>query len=64
MARHSYAAKEKIAARAIRAARKEARDYHSLSLNTLNTDRATAGHLFNNAREFCIVADTLKERFF
>ncbi|MFM7009053.1 MAG: hypothetical protein ACKO0Z_06920 [Betaproteobacteria bacterium] len=64
MARLSKAAQEKIASRAIRMSRTEARDYHSLSMNAHHYDRATAGHLFNNARAFCEVADTLKERFF
>ncbi|MFM7009034.1 MAG: hypothetical protein ACKO0Z_06825 [Betaproteobacteria bacterium] len=57
------AAKEKIAARAIRAARFDATNYRSLSKVTLN-DRPTAAHFADNAAQNADIAKTLKRRFF
>jgi hypothetical protein len=57
------AAKEKIAARTMRAARFDARGYRSLSQVTLN-DRPTAAHLADHAEQNAATAKTLKRRFF
>lgn len=54
MSKLSRAAREKIAARAIRAAKQDAREYRHLSLNTLS-DRPTAGH-------FAIKAEVTERR--
>lgn len=63
MSKLSRAAREKIAARAIRAAKQDAREYRHLSLNTLS-DRPTAGHFATVATMKEGKAQRLKNTYF
>lgn len=63
MTTFSKAAREKMAARAIRAAKQDARGYKFLSQNTLG-DRPTAGHLAEMAKVEAKAAKTLKRQYF
>lgn len=58
------AAREKIAARMLRASKASARDYQSLSNKVLTGERATVGHLATLAAIQEANAKTIKRRYF
>ena len=58
------AAREKVAARMLRAAKANAKDYRSLSGKVLTGERSTAGHLATLAAIEESNAKTIRRRYF